>query len=149
MPRLVLDTNVLLPFIIGTVDPDLLGSAKRLKEYCPDDYEIITTYIGLFQDVILLPNIVTETSNFLGQLTGERRKRSMSLLADLAASSRETYVESAVAFRQPECLELGVTDAAILCVLDRSTYLLTSDFSLYVAAISRERNAQYFEDLRA
>ena len=148
MPRLLLDTNLLLVFIVGSVDPGLLGSAKRLKEYRADDYEVVVTYVSLFHEVVLLPNLVTETSNFLGQMKGERRTLCMTLLRELSTNSPELYVRSGLAVIQPEYLNLGVTDASILCVLDEDTYLLTADFTLYLAAVSRNRNAQYFDELR-
>ena len=149
MPRLVLDTNMLLVFIVGSVDPNLLGITKRVKEYRPADYEIIVTYLGFFNDVILLPTIVSETSNLLDQMWGERRKLCMTLLADLTQTSNEIYVRSGLAATQPEYMELGITDASILCVLNEDTYLLTADLALYLAAICRRQNAQRFEDLRA
>ena len=57
---------------IGNVDPRLSGVAKRVKEYYPADYGTLLAYLSLFQDVILLPNTITEASNLLSQLRGRR-----------------------------------------------------------------------------
>lgn len=91
---------------------------------------------------------MTETSNFLGQMKGDRRVRALTLMASLIAASDECYVQSAVACVRPEYLELGIMDAAILCLLDGNTYLLTNDLPLYLSAVSQGHNAQYFDELR-
>ncbi len=148
MPRLVVDANLLLVFIIGTVDANLLGVAKRVKQYRPEDYNILYTYLSLFTEIIVLPNTVSEASNLLDHLSGGRRQYCMEILAALALSGSEKYVPSRIASQQQEYSALGITDAAILCALEPGTYLLTSDWELYVAALCRSHEAQYFNDLR-
>ena len=56
---------MLVVFVIGSVDPKLLEVAKRVKEYRPDDYEVLFTFLSLYNDVITPPNTVTEASNLL------------------------------------------------------------------------------------
>lgn len=149
MPKLILDTNVLAVFVIGRVDPNLLGVAKRFKEYRPSDFEILYTYLSLFNEIIILPNIISEVSNLIRYLKGERRQACMEVLASLALSGSERYIPSDSAARQPEYITLGITDAAILCALGEDTYLLTADRELQLAAICRSHEVQHFEDLRA
>ena len=149
MPALALDTNMLFLFIVGSINRDLLGAIKRLKDFRSDDYAAIEAYVATFSTFVLLPNVVTETSNFIGQLSGKRQEDCRMFLATLIDCSIERYVPSSVATKQAEYRYLGLTDAAILCVLDDGTYLLTSDSRLYVAAMARTGNAQYFDNLRA
>jgi len=85
VPKLVVDANMLLLFIVGSTNPQLLGVAKRVKEYRPSDYAILFTYLSTFSEIILLPNTVTEVSNLLGYLAPDRRQRCMELLALLTA----------------------------------------------------------------
>ena len=102
----------------------------------------------MFSEVILLPNIVSEASNLLDQLKGERRELYMERLALLVKGSSERYVASGYAMEQPEYMALGVADAAILCALERDTYLLTADNELYLAALYRNCEAHHFQELR-
>jgi hypothetical protein len=139
---------MLLAFIVGSVDPKLLGSAKGVKEYRPRDFEILYTYLSLFSEIILLPNTVSEVSNLLDRYTGYRRQNCMELLAFLTSSGSEKYIASDIAAQQPEYIALGITDSAILFALEKDTYLLTSDVDLYIAALCRSREAQRFDDLR-
>jgi hypothetical protein len=148
VPKLVVDANMLLVFIVGSVDPKLLGVAKRVKNYRPGNFDILYTYLSLFSEIILLPNTVSEVSNLLDHYTGDRRQYCMELLAALASTRSEKYIASGIAAQQPEYMALGMTDAAILCALEADTYLLTSDFNLYLAALCRSHAAQSFDELR-
>ncbi len=148
MPKLIIDSNMLLLFIVGSINPKLLGLAKRVKEYRPIDYDILCTYLSLFTEIILLPNTVSEVSNLLDQYAEDRRQRCLEFLAGLTAARCEKYVPSDIAAQQPEYMALGITDAAILCALEKETYLLTADLDLYLAAIYRNHHAQRFDDLR-
>ena len=148
MHRLIIDTNMLVVFTIGSVDPNFLGRIQRVKEYRPDDYEIIFIYISHFSKVILLPNIVSETSNLLSQMTGDRRELCMTKLASLVQESTEVYIESCLAVTQPEFIDLGATDTSILCALNDNTSLLTADLKLYLAALCRSQSVQRFQELR-
>lgn len=139
---------MLVVFIIGSVDPKLLGKAQRVKEYCPGDFDILYTYLSLFSEIILLPNTVSEASTFLTKLKGERRQACLEILAGLTLARSEKYVPSDLATKQSEYMALGVTDAAILCALEEGTYLLTADRDLQIAALCRNHEAQHFEELR-
>ena len=149
MPKLIIDANTVVVFVIGSIDPKLLGVAKRVKEYRQSDYDLIYSYLTFFSDVILLPNTITEASNLLDHLRGERRQDCMEFLASLVSLRTERYIPSTSAVVQPEYVALGVTDAAILCALKKDVYLLTADRELFLAAIYRGHEAQYFEDLRS
>jgi hypothetical protein len=148
VPKLVLDANMLLVFVIGTVNPRLLGVAKRMKAYRPTDYDLLHAYLSLFSAIILLPNTVTEASNLLDHVKGERRDECMAVLMALTGAHSERYIPSISAAEQPEYMALGITDAAILCALQSDTLLLTADRALYLAATYRGREAQHFDDLR-
>lgn len=139
---------MLVVFVIGRVSPSLLGIAKRVKECKPSDYDAISTYLSFFDEIVFLPNTVSEASNLLDQLKGERRQDCMDLLAQLTKTGGKRYVPSADAADQPEYAALGITDAVILCTLGRDTYLLTADLALYLAALSRHCNAEHFANLR-
>ncbi len=148
MPKLVLDANMLIVFVVGTVEPKLLGSIKRVKEYQPTDFDLLSTYLNLFDEIILLPKTISEASNLLRHVKGERRQDCLYVLASIARSGVGRYLPSVLAVEQPEYQSLGVTDAAILCVLDEDTFLLSADLDLCLAATFRSREAQYFWHLR-
>ena len=138
---------MILVFVIGSISPTLLGVAKRVKEYRPSDYDLLKTYLSFFDEIILLPNTISEASNLIDHLKGDRRQDCMEFLAGLTAAG-ERYVPSSLAAKRSEYMALGITDAAILCTLEPGTCLLTADEDLFVAATCREHEAQYFRFLR-
>ncbi|MGI3776881.1 MAG: hypothetical protein ACRYGC_06250 [Janthinobacterium lividum] len=138
---------MIVVFVIGHMDPRLLGVAKRVKEYRPSDFELIATYLSLFTEIVLLPNTLTEASNLLGYFDGERKETCLTFLGVLAGTG-ERYVASVTAARRGEYTSLGLTDAAILCALGPDTVLLSADWPLCVAASCDGHQVQYFPDLR-
>ncbi len=57
-------------------------------------------------------------------------------------------MRSEAAAALPEYSALGLTDAAILGLLENDVTLLTADWGLYTGAMSRANEAAYFADLR-
>jgi hypothetical protein len=70
VPKLILDSNLIVVFVIGTMDPQWPGHLKRVRDYRPEDYQILYLYISLLDEVVLLPNTLTEASNLLNHKTG-------------------------------------------------------------------------------
>ena len=61
---LLIDTNLLILLIIGSLDRNLISTNARTRAYCPADYELLCAFIQLSKGPILTtPNILTETSN--------------------------------------------------------------------------------------
>lgn len=147
-PELILDANVLCAFIVGQVDPELLGSQKRVKEYKPSDHELIVRYVALFKKIILLPNVTTEACNLLDHFKGQRRQDCLQRLLFLVEGADERYVPSREMTKHPEYMNLGMTDCAILHLLASGTYLLTADRPLWATAQRLGCQAEHIADLR-
>ncbi|MDA5548339.1 hypothetical protein OP862_10105 [Yersinia massiliensis] len=62
----LIDTNLLLLFVIGSVDHgNYINSSKRLGDFTFDDYKILIEYISSFQNFATTPYILTEVSNLI------------------------------------------------------------------------------------
>jgi hypothetical protein len=66
--NLLLDTNLLLLYLIGGEDPKLLESARRLNAYVEEDFYLLIEFIEVngFTQLISTPHILTEASNLIG-----------------------------------------------------------------------------------
>jgi len=84
--------------------------------------------------LVITPNTLTETCNLVDRLHSKAKARVYQKLAALIQSTEETYVPSAVAAAQKAFFRLGLTDAAMLLLASRETYLVTADLDLYLAA---------------
>src|SRR2546425_1973988 len=62
-PVIVLDTALLMLFVVGITNPALISRHKRLKEYTVGDFELLRNVMARASDVVVTPNVLTETSN--------------------------------------------------------------------------------------
>lgn len=140
-----IDANLLVLLVVGSVDRNLIGNRRRVKEFRPQDYDLLMDLIDGV-DVFVTPNTLTETSNLLG--TGDRRL--LDRLRLLIEANKEIVVSSADAARNRAFLQLGLTDAALLEVISAERPLITTDFQLFNAAFEKgEEAAINFTHLRA
>ncbi len=65
---ILIDTNLLLIFIIGMCDKNYIATFKRTKTFSSEDYDILFHILQPFCKIITTPNILTEVSNHLGFL---------------------------------------------------------------------------------
>ena len=147
-PPLVVDTNLLLLYIVGAVDQSQIGQHKRLTAYSLDDFDLLTNYID-GRDLVSIPNILTETSNLMGQgLHGKTLAKARLGLKLITEQLQEIFVPSKTATQVNEFHWLGLTDCAIVSINQVEVELLTDDLNLYGVAIGKEMIAQNFNHLR-
>lgn len=127
--KLLLDTNVLLLFLAGFEKPDLIGR-KRLNSFIWDDFLQVAQWSDEADGQISLPNILTETSNFIGAGEQEMFPGGAKAVATFIEQSEELYIPSQDVVTAPEYLRLGLTDTAILSLVDREVRIVSIDYHL-------------------
>ena len=149
MAGLFIDSNLLVLFTVGSVGRDLIAKHRRLREYTAEDYEILVDLLGKVDQVFVMPNTLTETSNLLAQHGDPERSRFFERLRAIIQKSEEVVVASVEASDNSSFGRLGLTDAALLEVITAETPLVTVDLDLYLAAVeSGEARALNFTRLR-
>ena len=129
----VVDANLLLLLVVGATDRGYIGVHKRLRDdYSDIHFELLQLLISQFSEMILVPNVLTEVSNFARQIKNPARSRIMATFKTLAETGLELPVASRVAVQSEGFAELGLTDAVLLqiCALElpgASPTLLTAD----------------------
>lgn len=146
--NLVIDTNLLVLFVVGTTNRNLVTRHKRLKAFSLDDFDLLCRVIASSPQVFVTPNTLTETSNLLGYLDEPARTQVFETFRALILSTPEEYVESRTACDAKEFLRLGITDSGLLQITNKSRALLTTDLDLYLSALSRGLSAVNFNHLR-
>ena len=148
--RLVIDANLLVVLTVGRCRKDLLGKMRHLKEYMPEDFDLLMGIIAQSQVVLVTPNSVTECSNlFSDGRDGDFARESLrDLLTSGAVHIAEKYVPSETASERREYLRLGVGDCANLALLDEGTMLITSDRKLAEAAVAINSESINFNHCR-
>lgn len=132
----VVDTNLLTLLVVGSASRKYISSHKRLRaDFNVDHFELLVELLGAFDEIVLLPQVVAETSNLLRQIDVPARHHIQTTFRTLIESASEFPLTSRQAVSRDEYLELGITDAAILylCAMTRSGLaptLLTMDREL-------------------
>ena len=149
MPNNVLvDSNLLFVLIVGHMSRDNVGRARRTEQYSVDDFDLLQTKLAEFDEVLVTPHVVAETSNLLGYLAEPLLSAARARLAALLPAWHEHYTRSAALIATPVYLRLGLTDSALFSMASASVTLLTDDLHLFLAAESDGRSAINFTHLR-
>ena len=131
----LLDSNLLLVFLVGAFDPKLFGRFKRVSDYRMEDYDLLVRLLSSFSVLLTTPHILTEVSNLANHLP-ERMKLDWFLsFADLLKSEaqtpgiRERWLPAAQLSVMPEFSAFGITDAG-LTALASEALIVTEDHRL-------------------
>ena len=134
---IILDTNILLLYVVGACDKSRISTFKRTQTFAPEDFDTLWRFLQHFRKVATLPNIITEVSNLLDGLTGKVRLACFKLLASAVDSLEEHYMPSSAVSKVSEFGRLGLTDTAILRLAETKYLVLTDDFDLYGCLASK------------
>ena len=143
----LVDSNLLTLLIAGRVNRTLIAKHRRLSGYTPEHYDILINFLSGARRVYVTPNVLTETSNLLGQHADPERSQLMAALREVIFRSEEIIVKSADASRNKAFTRLGLADAALLELATQETTLITVDLDLYLAALENGANAVNFTHL--
>lgn len=143
-----LDTNLLILLVVGRASTQYIRGHKRLSAYDTAAFIRLTDILSKADALVLTPNILSETSNLLGQSDDQKGRRITATFRALIDLAVERYATSRASAARPEFAWLGLSDAASIEMLDDKTVLLTDDHPLYVAALNAGRSAEIFSPER-
>lgn len=127
----VVDTNLLLLYVVGAQDPNRIDRFSRTDTFTADDFQLLDRLLGHFETAVTTPPILTEVSNLLGQLAKQPRRECMMLFPELIPELDETHPASEEICDHPYFLQFRLTDAGIADVSDDSHLVVTDDLSHY------------------
>ena len=131
----LLDSNLLLVFLAGSLSPRLFGQFKRVSAYTLDDYELLVRLLGSFTTLLTTPHILTEVSNLSISLSEWLKPDWYRNFAALIGSQRDTPglrergTPATDLAKMPEFLVFGITDTA-LTKLSSEALVVTEDYRL-------------------
>jgi predicted nucleic acid-binding protein len=146
--KLLVDTNILLLYIVGSLSLDRIARHKRTDTFTAEDYHLLAGLLRRFGGIVLTPNVLTEVSNLLGQTDERTGAALLAVLGTLVRDSEERYVESVEAVGTLEFLRRGLTDASILALPMEELAVLTDDVHLYLALQAKGVEVINFNHLR-
>jgi rRNA-processing protein FCF1 len=128
---ILLDTNILLLYLIGTFDIGLIRKFKRTaNKFVTEDYITLSIILGYFTTVATTPNILTEVSNLSGQLATDLKPGCFARFAFMINYFEEHYIKSIDIAAQGEFQHFGLADTSIISLVTGRYLVLTEDFRL-------------------
>ena len=111
----IVDTNLLGLLIVGSASRSYIKAHKRIgADFTTDHFELLVELLARFDNIILLPQVISETSNLIRQISYPARNHIQIVLKNIVESSPEFPVTSLDGIGRSEYYQLGVTDACIL-----------------------------------
>lgn len=143
-----IDANLLVLFVVGSIDRNLVTRHRRTRRFTPDDFDRLADLIETLRQVFVMPNTLTEASNLLANRNDPRFLLQLRFLIE---RSDEIVVSSKTAASNRMFGRLGLSDAALLEAVSAERPLVTVDFDLYGAAVAKGEgvayNFTYMQDL--
>ncbi|MGR7374773.1 hypothetical protein ACU6Y6_08565 [Klebsiella aerogenes] len=112
----LIDTNLLLLFVIGSVDHgNFISTSKRLGDFTFDDYKTLISYIASFQNFATTPYILTEVSNLI-DLYDNAADEAYKTLQSISQVAEIIDVIPKDDTQHAHFLQYGITDVNILYI---------------------------------
>lgn len=143
-----IDTNLLVLYLVGLVNPKRIESFKRTSAYLKEDFELLQAVISNFSQIVSTAHVLAELSN-LAELEGKEQTRIREEFRRLVTMIEEQHDPSRTLVSHPLFARLGLTDAAIATVGERGILVITADLDLHVALEQRGAEAINFNHVRA
>lgn len=131
---LIIDTNLLLLYLVGIYDVNLITNFKRTAKYTSEDFNIIDNFLKYFNKVITTPYILSELSNLSLQIKEPKKKDYFIYLIKVLKQyyeehiAKDTILDSRELYLLPQ---IGFTDLSIIEAVKKNEYLVfTDDFKL-------------------
>ena len=124
-PKILLDANLLLLLLIGSFDPRLLTSFKRVSTFSKGDLQLLVSFASARQ-IVTTPHVLTEVSNLANALPQKTRTAWFRHFARFAERFEEVYLPLTTVAGSPIFASFGLTDAAI-SMLGTDVALVTED----------------------
>ncbi|MDT7041626.1 PIN domain-containing protein [Candidatus Nitronereus thalassa] len=149
MKQIIIDANLMVLLVVGLTNPDLIERHKRTRKvFQKEDLDLLKKVLSGFDQILLTPHILTETSNLVSQIGEPAISQVRITLSKLLQSIEETFDPSVEVVKHQSYVRLGLTDCSILRLMGKSVTLLTADLSLFLDAAKSNPNAINFNYLR-
>jgi hypothetical protein len=140
MSRLLIDTNILLLYVVGSFGRDTIKRFKRTSAFDADDFDLLVRHIGSYTNIVVTGGILPD---YLHEAVAPT-------LVSVVNDAVEEHAPAAEVLADRVFPRLGFTDCGIVrAANDRETTVMTDDVQLYLELLAREMAAVNFNHLRA
>ena len=144
----LVDANLLILFLIGTVNKQRISEFKRTQDFTIEDFDLLQRLIAWFGRLYATPHVLSQVSD-LADLPGKELHKIRHLFRLVVEQHiDESYDPSRVLVADPVFEIHGLADAAIATVGGRGVLVLTADVKLQLALQRRGTDALNFYHVR-
>lgn len=130
---LIVDTNVMLLFLVGKYDLDFIKNFPfhRTARYSKSDFGILEDVFKNFNKIIITPHTLTELSNLSKKVNSYRIEEYFNVFINVLLQFDELNVDKNIILKSPNLYKFGVADFAIWSIAKGKKYLVfTDDYTL-------------------
>lgn len=130
---ILIDTNLILVYLLGRIDPGFISTNERTKTYREVDFRILEGIIKNTNKIIVSSYILTEVSNLSKIRRHNLREYYEEFTKYIITSSEDSPPTQTLISKETQdtLLKFGLTDLSIIETLRINNYLLLSaDFKL-------------------
>ncbi|MGB8538636.1 MAG: hypothetical protein WCD57_19590 [Acidobacteriaceae bacterium] len=109
---LLLDSNLLLLQLVGSIEPALIGRAK-LSAFDIDQFRLLVRLISMFRRQVTTAHVLAEVSNLVNDFHEAGKLAIWTAFVQHLEVVEEQSLSSYVVARRPEFRYLGLTDTAL------------------------------------
>ena len=145
---LIVDTNLLILYLVGNNDIRHIADFKRTQAYSTDDYIRLATFMKLFKEVVTTPNILTEVTNLTDPLNKKLGHKLFPIFSHSFKHLSEKQVDSVSASAGHSFAEFGLSDSVMVELSKMKYLILTDDLPFYSYLETRNIAAVNFNHIR-
>jgi hypothetical protein len=143
----LVDTNLLVLFLVGLVNKPRIVSFKRTQDFTIEDFDRLSELINWFGKLVTTPHVLSQVSD-LTDLSGKELQTIRRNFGRLVEQMEETYDPAKGLVRHDLFSRLGLGDSAIATVCSKGILVLTTDVDLCEALQRRGADALNFNHVR-
>ena len=110
---LLLDSNLLLLYVVARTDLRLVRSFKRTRSFTLLDARLLSALVSLFDSLITTPHVLTEVNGLTNALSGVYKPNVRTQLAMDIPGWDERHIPAVDLVKTLAFTGLGLTDAAL------------------------------------
>jgi predicted nucleic acid-binding protein len=149
--KIVVDTNLLFLWILGSTNKKFIGAHRRLQAYDLNHFSLLDEILDEYDRIVVTPHTLAEFWNLVGENKGAYDKDRIAIqnaAVRFVNSAIEIYVPATSITRDPALQWLGLSDLAQILVASENGYdLVSDDFNLCRHAMERGIRTYHFRQI--
>ncbi|MFA7420740.1 MAG: PIN domain-containing protein [Melioribacteraceae bacterium] len=127
---IIIDTNILLLYIVGVFDINRIQNFKRTKQFIVQDFQLLFEYLSKYDKILTTPYILTEVNSFLNQIDFQSKDEIFNSFSTIINNINEQNYNSTNLCMNNDFKKFGLTDISIYELSKSPFIVLTDDLKL-------------------